>query len=125
MNPSVWKLVVGKEYTHIQYTLCNYAARKLKNRAYPGLIHVENSNTSGIIYKNIDEKDIVKLDEFEGQEYQRIELFEMDGIKVHTYLYTSTLENLLLEEWDYTHFIENEFEDFISVFGGWDRIRNP
>lgn len=62
---------------------------------YPGIIRKQNSRVKGELYKI--EEDLLKvLDEFEGEEYARIEvdvLMKEGKIKAFTYLWLEEVDN--------------------------------
>lgn len=124
MHEEVWNKIVHKSYKKIPFLLFNYSARRLKNRDYPGLIEHHGAETEGIIYINVSEKDMERLNNFEGDEYQRIILKCQKHVKIkniETYLYTGSKANILDENWSFDDFKHNSFNSFKNQFKGWKR----
>ncbi len=63
--------VIGKDLKPIPATLVGYQRFKFEERTYPGIIKNEGRYVEGTLYKNIDEKSLSALDQFEGIMYER------------------------------------------------------
>lgn len=52
--------------------LPGHAALTLRDRAYPGLLPTSGASTPGLLYTGLTGKEILRLDRFEGEEYERV-----------------------------------------------------
>ena len=122
MDAELWNELVGNPYKTAPFTLSGYKRCALKAKAYPGLIKEEGATTHGLIYFNVSNVDILKLDVFEGQEYERITVdtvFNNQAITLQTFLFVGESKYVLDEDWDLDHFTENDTENFKDNFLGW------
>lgn len=72
MYPIVWQQVVCGRYKSLQAQLLGYERRAVKGQEYPMIIPSGSSvAVDGVVYLNVDNQDLVRLDEFEGAEYNR------------------------------------------------------
>lgn len=71
MFPEVWRPVAGGEYTGVAATLSDHAAWKVRGASYPGLVPASGRTTAGVLYVDVSEAAIGRLDAFEGTFYER------------------------------------------------------
>lgn len=124
MHPLVWNAVVERAYESKPFTIYNYCRRSLKERAYPALIHEQDKEVRGLLYLDIDDDDLLKIDAFEGSEYRRIPVLETtvdSEVQINTYLFTGDSSILLEKDWDLDQFILSGLENFTKNFAGWTR----
>ena len=122
MDSAIWEELVTGSYKTEQFSLSGYKRCALKEREYPGLIVKEGASTNGLIYFNVSNFDLVKLDVFEGQEYKRIEvetIYNNQAITLQTYLFVGEVEMILDDNWNFNHFLKKGTQDFRSKFPGW------
>ena len=122
MDADIWDELVASPYETAKFSLSGYKRYALKDKAYPGLIREEGATTHGLIYFNVSNFDIVKLDVFEGQEYERITIdtvFNDQAITLETFLFVGESEFLIDEDWDLDHFVDNDTQNFKDDFLGW------
>lgn len=126
MSEEIWNNVVIAKYKFDKAKLSGFGKKKLKDREYPGLIRCEGSITDGVIYYDVAEEDVNRLDKFEGEEYERVKVIvekDSDAIEAFTYLYKNEFsENILRLEWSYDDFLKNGFESFRNKYKGWGKI---
>ncbi len=67
----VMQAVTGLNLKPVAATLTGYQRFKIKERTFPGLIEKENTVTDGMLYRDLDETAIEKLDQFEDVMYER------------------------------------------------------
>lgn len=126
MSEEIWNNVVMENYKFDKTKLSGFSKKKLKDREYPGLIKSEGSITDGVIYYDVAEEDVNRLDKFEGEEYERVKVIvekDSDAIEAFTYLYKNEFsENILRLEWSYDDFLKKGFESFRNKYKGWGKI---
>ncbi|MGD8894123.1 MAG: gamma-glutamylcyclotransferase [Desulfobacterales bacterium] len=71
MIPSLMYAVTARHFGSQKAILRNYARFTVKGESYSGIIPVTDAITEGIIYFNVDELSLRRLDTFEGDLYQR------------------------------------------------------
>jgi gamma-glutamylcyclotransferase (GGCT)/AIG2-like uncharacterized protein YtfP len=91
LSKDVWTSIVSGDYSFDSAVLKGYARKKVTGKNYPGLTEQNGSTVEGQIYYNISEEDLIKLDEYEGEEYQRIKVSVLSGsgknVVCFTYLF--------------------------------------
>ena len=122
MDADIWDELVASPYETAKFSLSGYKRCALKDKAYPGLIREEGATTNGLIYFDVSNFDIVKLDVFEGQEYERITIdtiYNDQEIALETFLFVGESKYVLDEDWDLDHFVDNDTQNFKDDFLGW------
>ena len=122
MYDEVWNKIVQGFHQKIEAEIVGYQRLKVKNADYPGLVKGEGI-VQGLVWLNVSQDNIEKLDLFEGQFYQRVEGIATDmnnnQIVVDFYLikdsYLSILEDF---EWDQEEFQLNGLENFLKNYTG-------
>ena len=97
MFAEVWQRVVRGQYASCVATLDGYRRFAVRDETYPGIVTISNtsSNTSssvaGLVYADVDAADVARLDQFEGELYQRIDAMVTDArgraMPVQTYVF--------------------------------------
>lgn len=91
MFPEVWTRVVAGDYRSVHARLDGHARFEVRNQTYPGMVPQERSHVAGVLYIDVDEADLERLDHFEGDDYQRVtrEVTCEDGVAraAETYVY--------------------------------------
>jgi len=95
--------------------LHDYCRRKVRSADYPGMIQQEGKTVRGTFVTGLTDRDIDRLDTFEGSQYQRHHVCpkllengsETNDVVAETYIFTDEgwLEP---EEWDYDDFRKNK-----------------
>ena len=91
MFAEVWQQVVRGRYASQPAILHGYARFAVRDETYPGIVAQSDAQVPGLVYLGIDAADLAQLDQFEGDDYRRIEtvVTAADG-RIHpvqTYLY--------------------------------------
>ena len=74
----------------------------------------------------IDSGDLDRLDRFEGEDYQRIDvLAEISAQPWPVQIYHASAHLLAAERWDFRHWYQNELEQFLSRDFDLDGVRKP
>lgn len=123
MFPSLMKAVTGLEFPAKRARVKNYARFKVKGESYPGLTPLEGAVTEGILHLDVDALSLRRLDDFEGEIYERTEISAeaLDGESLSAYTYvikTRYRDRLSSEEWDPEHFEKADLLQFMATYRG-------
>jgi len=105
MIADVMYAVTTRKFRFVEANLRGYARFTVKGESYPGIIPVTDAVTAGIIYFNVDDPSLARLDIFEGELYQRTTVrVETQGGKIlnaETYVIKPEYRDYLsLQKWD-------------------------
>jgi len=119
MIPDVMYAVTTREFRFIDAILRSYSRFTVKGESYPGIIPVTDAVTEGIIYLNVDEPSLARLDIFEGDLYQRtpIQAETQEGkiLNAETYVIKPEHRDYLSSKgWDVEEFVQNSLEAFLN-----------
>ncbi len=91
MFADVWQRVVRGQYASCDATLAGYRRFAVRDETYPGIVVSTGSSVAGLVYADVDADDVARLDQFEGELYERIDATVTDAqgsaMKVQTYLF--------------------------------------
>ena len=112
MFAPVWRHVVRGSYVSLAARLDNHARYVVHNELYPGLVAEAGAQVDGMLYLDIDDRDLAALDRFEGEDYRRCTVMvQVDGgrlLAADTYLYIKR-EMLSSQRWLPQHFNQQAF----------------
>lgn len=116
MFPKVWEKVVRGRYRRAAAVLAGHARYAIVDACYPGMVRKIGASVEGVLYFDVDQPDLARLDAFEGAEYRRgaVSVRVPDGaqVQVETYLYIRP-QRLLSTEWDAANF---DISDFLRTY---------
>jgi len=123
MIADVMYAVTTRKFRFVDAILRGYARFTVKGESYPGIIPVTDAITAGIIYFNVDDPSLARLDIFEGELYQRTTVrVETQGGKIlnaETYVIKPEYRDYLsLQKWDVEEFVQNSLEAFLETYSG-------
>ena len=126
MIPEVMYAVITREFRFKNAILRGYARFTVKGESYPGIIPATDSFTQGIIYFDVDELSLERLDAFEGDLYQRTPVLvgtEKEGIlNAETYVikpkYRSCLSS---KKWNMKEFAQKHLAAFLETYSGFKK----
>ena len=126
MFPSVMKAVTGREFAAKKARVKNYARFKVKGESYPGLTPLKGAETEGVLYMGLDALSVKRLDDFEGELYERTEIpadtMEGESLTAQTYAIKAQYrDRLSSKEWDPTHFEKADLLEFTNTYRGFHR----
>jgi gamma-glutamylcyclotransferase (GGCT)/AIG2-like uncharacterized protein YtfP len=126
MIPEVMYAVTTRKFRFDNAILRDYARFTVKGESYPGIIPVTDAVTEGIIYFDVDELSLERLDAFEGDLYQRTSIqVEMEGgevINAESYVVKLKFRNhLSSSEWNVTTFAQKHLEAFLETYSGFKK----
>lgn len=91
MYPQVWQRVVRGMYRSVAAVVAGHARYGIIGETYPAMVEQADAVVSGVVYLDVDENDVARLDVFEGNAYQRTEvaatLSSGDILTVDAYIY--------------------------------------
>lgn len=91
MFAPIWRRVVRGDYRQAPATLAGHARFAIVGEAYPGMIAHPGASVAGVLYFDVDAKDVDALDAFEGADYSRrrvsVRLASGEAAEANTYLY--------------------------------------
>ena len=120
-SPLVMKAVTGQAFSGKEATLYNWARYRVRGSEYPGIIQQPDSVVTGKVYWGLDEEAMEKLDQFEGDKYERVlvQVTLADGSLEEAYAYAireDCQKMLSADPWDFDRFLQNGLEKFIHWF---------
>lgn len=105
--------------------LQGFRRRLLRGEVYPGIVPWPGEWVTGILYRDLTEQQLTRLDDFEGAMYQRRQVWlNVDGQRVAaaTYVLVPAWHDLLGEtDWALEDFLESGLQCFLSDYPGFDR----
>ena len=113
MFPRVWSLVVAGRYRSVVGSLDGHARFAVDEQDYPGMVLRSDASVEGVLYLDVDDADLDRLDRFEGDDYRRasVDVATPEGtMRCETYVYLRP-ERLLAESWDPAAFALQRFID--------------
>jgi gamma-glutamylcyclotransferase (GGCT)/AIG2-like uncharacterized protein YtfP len=124
--PSVMYAVTAREFPFKNAILRGYARFTVKGESYPGIIPATDAVTEGIIYFDVDESSLERLDAFEGDLYQRTPILaEMEGgeiFNVQAYVIKPQFGNHLSSlEWNVVEFAQKHLKAFLETYSGFKK----
>jgi len=126
MIPDVMCAVTTREFRFKNAILRSHARFTVKGESYPGIIPATDAVTEGIIYFDVDELSLERLDAFEGDLYQRVPILaEMEGGEIcnaEAYVIKPKFRNhLSSSEWNMKEFAQKHLEAFLETFSGFQK----
>ena len=107
MFQPVWSAIVSQKYSKQRALLKGFARYQVRDEDYPAIIPAEQSaevpnEVHGVIYRDIDAVDLLRLDDFEGDQYYRkgvtVELEDQTTLTAHSYIFRPEYRHLLIEK---------------------------
>jgi gamma-glutamylcyclotransferase (GGCT)/AIG2-like uncharacterized protein YtfP len=130
MFPSVMKAVTGREFPARKANVKNYVRLKVKGESYPGLTPLKGAVTEGVLYLDVDAFSVKRLDDFEGESYERWEVaadtLDGESLIAHAYVIKAQYRDRLSSElWDPEHFEKADLRGFMASYRGFHRTDQP
>jgi len=118
MIPAVWQRVVGRGASACDALLKNYERRRMQGKAYPGLVRKAGAQTRGVVYQQLNEHDLRRLDRYEGRQYKRVRvsvcLSDDNVVCSWCYVTRARYTNLLGREyWSLRDFVDNDLQTYL------------
>jgi gamma-glutamylcyclotransferase (GGCT)/AIG2-like uncharacterized protein YtfP len=128
MFPEVWQAVVGKSFAAVNGKARGYAVYRVKDAVFPGIIAERDKTVSGVVYLDVDDESVARLDRFEDDFYGRqavwIDCDDGEKRTAEAYIVPPFNQGVLTSElWDRETFrTSGGLEQFISRFAGFGRV---
>jgi len=126
MISDVMYAVTTREFRFKDAILRGYARFTVKGESYPGIIPATDAVTEGVIYFDVDESSLERLDAFEGDLYQRAPILaEMKGGEIcnaEAYVIRPNFKNhLSSSEWNAKEFVQKYLKVFLENYSGFQK----
>lgn len=126
MYSQVWQKIVAGQYQQKAATIFGYQRLAINGESYPAVVKQQDASVAGIVYLDVDERDLIQLNEFEGEYYQLQNTFAVDDngnqLRVCFYLFKAQYHFMLTEKsWDKEHFEQQKLGHFIDTYLGFNR----
>jgi len=127
MLPDIMAKVAGCRLAADPATLAGYRRTLVRGEDYPGIAEDERGEVAGILYHDVPEEAVRRLDAFEGEMYDRREVvvtFEGGVARpVMTYVFRPEFRHLLTDvPWDYDRFLVSGRQRFESGYFGFGEL---
>lgn len=130
MFPEVWLAVVGSEFASIEGAAAGFAIYRVADAVFPGIVAAtERDSVRGVVYLDVDDESLERLDVFEDDFYERQALWIAcdDGQRrqANAYVVPAHKRAVITDKpWDREQFVASgELEQFIRGFAGFTRVR--
>ena len=128
MYDPVWQSLVTQNYAFQIGFVHGFARKSVIQQTYPALIQSTQtaSRVSGKVYLNVSAEDCIKLDEFEGEEYDRInlevELETGEHILADTYIFKPEFYHRIdKSDWSVAEFEKQGLTQFLQHYKGFKK----
>jgi gamma-glutamylcyclotransferase (GGCT)/AIG2-like uncharacterized protein YtfP len=119
--------VCGREFASEPASLAGHSRHPVRGEDYPGLRPAAEGIVPGRLYRDIDAAAWARLDAFEGDEYERVDVIVTlaDGSRLPAQVYRfrgDAAARLLPGAWDVEAFEREGRERFLARYVGFDAI---
>jgi gamma-glutamylcyclotransferase (GGCT)/AIG2-like uncharacterized protein YtfP len=119
--------VCGREFAGEPAALAGHRRHPVRGQDYPGLRAAVDSVVPGVLYRDVDPAAWARLDAFEGDEYERVDIVVSlaDGSVLPAQVYRFRDEfasRLLAGDWDVAAFEREGRARFIARYVGFDLV---
>ena len=123
MYEQVWQALFGEVFVGEVATLEGYSRRRIKGDVYP-VIFPGDGSVQGILFRNLTEAIVEKLDRFEGDLYQRVQVEVMSSsvlVPAFTYVLKKSHYGVIGDHWNKRAFESSDLSRFLSRYTGFDQ----
>jgi gamma-glutamylcyclotransferase (GGCT)/AIG2-like uncharacterized protein YtfP len=128
MDDDIMVEVAGATFPRMPGTIIGYNRYLIKGETYPGLVAEEGSRVEGVVYRNVSAAAWVRLDLFEGEAYEKVEVAVCCGndiLPAAAYLLRSCFTGFLEKSvWDYPEFLRKGKQLFQNRYSGFASVRD-
>ena len=125
MFADVVEALLGRRFESRPARLPDFARLCVRGRVYPGIVARAGATTDGVLYEGLDGAALARLDEFEGELYERRTVVVLasssigtatdDQQRAEVYVVASGKEHLLAEEpWDAEQFRAQHHQRYVA-----------
>ena len=114
--PSVVRRVLGRDLKGEPAVLYGYARFMVRGECHPGIVERAGASVPGTVYEGLDPAMFLRLDRYEGEEYQKriVEVIIGTGVPQAAYTYTCLAGMLTEAPWNRGVFIRDHLEEFLT-----------
>lgn len=118
--------VSGERPSHQKARLNGFFCSKLHGETYPGIYADVEHSVEGVLYFDVSQSALARLDRFEGDYYQRNEITVLCSsqgkILATTYIIKPQYSNLLTGKlWNYEEFLQHGKKEFEAKYVGFKK----
>ena len=115
----VMRAVIGRPASFSTAVALDHRRAMVQGRVFPGMTPAANRTTVGRLYRGISDVELLRLDEFESDFYERREIFVYEPrqgvIPVLAYVVPEASAYLLDERpWDRSFFVRHCLKDYLG-----------
>jgi len=125
MYEEVWNRVSASEVAGVRAMLDGYVRKRIRGDVYPVIIPGEG-RVRGILYQDVSNQELARLDSFEGGYYLRVEVEvtreDSVAVKAFTYVLRPQHHGLIGGGWSQTEFELNGLHQFLKRYDGFERL---
>lgn len=115
----VMKIVVEHEYNSKPASLDNYTRYSINRRVYPGIVQRDHGCVNGLVYFDLNECAIQRLDYFEGDEYLRKQVMPVlitgESLYADAYIISSQHQGIVNHnKWDEDVFKQTHLSAYLE-----------
>ena len=124
MFAEVWQRVVGRRFATCPADLRGYEIFRVRDATYPGIVAGEpETRVAGIVYFNLDDEALARLDTFESDLYEREPVVvtgsDERSWECWAYIVPSRSASLLTDDkWTAEWFERNGLANFLNRYRG-------
>ncbi len=118
MYAAVFDPVAGSTARPTLATLKDWSRHRIMSKSYPAAVPAFGAQIEGVLWQDVGQDAVARLDRFEGDEYRRetVVVTKADGLTVDADIYrwldTTTLEP---EDWSREEFEKMHLESFFRI----------
>jgi gamma-glutamylcyclotransferase (GGCT)/AIG2-like uncharacterized protein YtfP len=122
MIPRVMEVISGRLFDAAPARLQGYVRYALRGETYPGLVEEAAAATDGVLWRDVDDDSLRRIDAFEGDWYERQAvqvLVEEDAMPAETYvLIEAQRHRVSRRPWSRARFESRYLQRFLCSYGG-------
>jgi gamma-glutamylcyclotransferase (GGCT)/AIG2-like uncharacterized protein YtfP len=129
MFAEVWQTVVGREFATVCGTAAGYAIYRVEGAEFPGIVAAGvNDLVRGVVYLDVDQAALARLDRFEDDFYERrtlwIDCDDNQRRAAEAYVVPANNRAVLTDEtWNSEEFVaRGQLAEFLRRFAGFSRL---
>lgn len=122
MHPRVWEALVSARYPQVPAVLRGFRRHAVRGETYPAIVSAPGAEVRGLVRRDVDTGDLVRLDRFEGDDYVRTDVLvdSLDAqhpgtIEATAYVWKDP-DRLLDVDWDPDRFARDDLDRFVRRF---------
>ena len=128
MDKEIFQIVTGERPSSNQAVLHGYIRKQVIGEVYPAIAEKSGHEVAGLLYYNLSNTALNKLDRFEGDQYDRrgLKISLQTGQIVDTQVYVfakKSKQRLAPEDWNYQDFLEKGKELFLREYSGFHGLK--